>query len=201
MPIVFARESLTDALWAELLPLLQQHWGEVAHFQDIPLDPDRALYRHAEEHGGLRMFTARDHDLDEVTRRFVPAFDQEIAALAPDLEIRDVVYDYPVVGYACYFVRHNAHYVSSLQAVQDVLFLLPAHRGRTALKFIAWCDEQLAADGVQVSYQHIKTALPHGHRALMHLGYEPVDTIYAKRLDAPVVDRPSVREALAGVLS
>ncbi len=182
--IQFAKEPLTDALWDEAMPLLQAHWKEVAAFQDIPLNPDRALYAASEEAGILRVFTARDIDLDKVTRRFVPAFDQEIAALAPNLEIRDVIYGYPLVGYALYFVRPAPHYQSSVQAVQDVLYLARDHRGRTALKFIAWCDEQLQAEGCQCVYQHIKTVLPNAHRALKHLGYVEVDTIYAKRLDA-----------------
>jgi hypothetical protein len=35
-----------------------------------------------------------------------------------------------LVGYAVFFIRHNLHYRSSLQAMQDVLFVLPEHRGR-----------------------------------------------------------------------
>ncbi len=182
--IQFAKEPLTDALWDEAMPLLQAHWKEVAAFQDIPLNPDRALYAASEEAGILRVFTARDIDLDKVTRRFVPAFDQEIAALAPNLEIRDVIYGYPLVGYALYFVRPAPHYQSSVQAVQDVLYLARDHRGRTAYKFVAWCDEQLSIEGVQVTYHHVKASKDFGPM-LEHQGYELVDRIYAKRLDVP----------------
>ena len=57
--IVFSRESLTDALWSEAMPLLAKHWAEIAHYPDIPLEPDVALYQAIEANGALRVFTAR----------------------------------------------------------------------------------------------------------------------------------------------
>lgn len=161
MSIQFAREPLTDALWAEAEPLLRAHYDEISAFKDIPLEPDVALYMAGEAAGILRVFTAR---------------------LEYDCEARH----YPLVGYALYFVRPNPHYKSSLQANQDVIYLAPSVRGKTGLKFIAWCDDQLAAEGVQVVYQHLKVKADHA-RLMAYLGYEPVDTIYAKRLDVPRV--------------
>lgn len=148
--IVFAREPLTDALWADAMPLLVAHWGEVAHYPDIPLEPDVAMYRAAEANGAVRCFTARDGE--------------------------------QVVGYALFFVRANPHYASSVQAVQDVLYLAPQVRGGTGYKFIRWCDEQLKAEGVQAVYQHVKSAHDFG-KLLERQGYELVDYIFAKRLD------------------
>jgi hypothetical protein len=58
--IRFAREALTDALLAEFTPLLQQHWREIAHYPDIPLNPDYETYRAAESAGILRVYTVRD---------------------------------------------------------------------------------------------------------------------------------------------
>lgn len=147
--VEFARESLTDALWAEAMPLLVAHKDEIAHYADIPLEPDVAMYAAVDAAGALRCFTARRHGA--------------------------------LVGYCLFFVRPNPHYASSLQAVQDVLYLDPSRRGMTGYRFIRWCDEQLAAEGVQVVYHHLKAK--HDHAALMHaLGYEVVDYIYAKRL-------------------
>lgn len=90
-----------------------------------------------------------------------------------------------LVGYAVYVVGYNPHYVTSFQAIQDVLFLRKDCRGRTGLSFIAWCDDRLREEGVQAVYHHVKAAHNFGP-ALEHLGYELVDHIYARRLDGPI---------------
>ena len=142
----FARESIAD-VWGEVQALLNEHWREIAHYQDIPLQPDEVFYL---GNPALRCFTAREDCL---------------------------------VGYACFVVAPNKHYMGSLQAMQDVLFISPGHRkGLTGYRFIRWCDEQLKAEGVQVVYHHTKTAHDFG-ALLTRQGYEEVDRIYAKRLD------------------
>lgn len=161
--IQFARESLTAALINEMMPLLREHWKEVAHFADIPLDVDVDAYLTAEAFGQVRCFTARDR---------TPGSDWTREDVAP------------LVGYAVYFVRPNPHYRGSVQAVQDVLYLHPSVRGGTGFRFIAYCDAQLRAEGVQAVYQHVKVAHDFG-KLLARQGYEMVDTIWAKRLDAP----------------
>lgn len=89
-----------------------------------------------------------------------------------------------LVGYALFTVRHSLHYQSSLQAHQDVLYLDPCYRrGRVGWKFIAWCDTQLKAEGVMVVYQHQKLAHPALGAILDRIGYEPVDMLWARRLD------------------
>jgi GNAT superfamily N-acetyltransferase len=47
------------ALWGEIEPLLEMHWREIAHYQDIPLAPDADFYNRLEEGGVLRCFTCR----------------------------------------------------------------------------------------------------------------------------------------------
>lgn len=100
-----------------------------------------------------------------------------------------------LIGYSVNFIRHNMHYQRSLQGVQDVLFVAKAHRhGRVGVKLIRYKEEQLRAEGTQVTYEHtkandqIRLALTCLNRtdvgAIMErLGYELVDLIYAKRLD------------------
>ena len=92
-----------------------------------------------------------------------------------------------LVGYAAFFVRANGHYRGSLQAVQDVLFLETFARGQGG-ELVRYAEEQLAAEGVQVVYQHIKVATPRTAALMVRLGYEAVDTIFAKRLDRAVGD-------------
>lgn len=55
----FQRERLETAL-DDMLPLLNAHWREIAHYQDINLDPDIEVYLKVEGVGQLRVFTARD---------------------------------------------------------------------------------------------------------------------------------------------
>ena len=147
----FARERMHD-LWPELEPLIREHWLEVAHYLDIPLDPDRDAYNAMEDAGAVRAYTAR---------------------------IKGVL-----VGYVIYFVRPNLHYSGSKQAVQDVLFIAPEHRGGLGFRLLRWSHERLRDEGVQVVYQHVKVkpGLNFGP-VLERMGYELIDNIYGKRLD------------------
>lgn len=145
--ILFARETVAQVL-EEIKPLLSMHWREIAHYQDIGLDPDWDFYIQAKT---IRVFTAR---IDGV-----------------------------LIGYGVFFIGPNKHYRQSIQAVQDILFLHPDYRGgRTGMRFIRFCDEQLKADGAQVVYHHVKAAHDFGP-LLKSIGYECVDVIYANRLD------------------
>jgi hypothetical protein len=55
----YQRERFLDVV-AEATPLLVRHWKEIAHYQDIVLNPDISGYVDIERRGGLRLFTARD---------------------------------------------------------------------------------------------------------------------------------------------
>lgn len=62
----FKREQFSTDLFAEFLPLLTAHYKEVAHYQDIPLEPSVDGYRALADSGALRIFTARDEENDLV---------------------------------------------------------------------------------------------------------------------------------------
>ena len=47
-------------LWDEVLPLLREHWQEVARFKDIPLNPAIEKYNAMAEVGLFKTYTARD---------------------------------------------------------------------------------------------------------------------------------------------
>lgn len=145
--IVFKKESFKDT-FEEALPLVCRHYEEIAHFKDIPLEPDTTLYQQLEDSGLTRVFTVRKNNA--------------------------------LIGYSLFFVRPNPHYKSSLQAVQDVIFIDKEHRG-IGRKFISWCDEQLRSESVQVVYHHVKTQHNFGP-VLERNGYELIDLIYGKRL-------------------
>lgn len=179
--VAFALEPFTAELFAEMLPLLGRHWREVAHYLDIPLEVNAGAYHAIAANGALRVFTARDRQIGQPC-------DGGCDHVYPYGWVPDAgcpVHDaQPLVGYAVFFVRPNPHYVSSLQAVQDVLFVQPESRGKTGAKLIAFADDALRAEGVQVVYQHVK-ARPRLNFGPMleRMGYELVDHIYAKRLD------------------
>lgn len=86
-----------------------------------------------------------------------------------------------IIGYAVFFVNFNAHYKSSLQAIQDIIFIHPKNRGIGG-KFILYCDEQLRSEGVQIVFHHIKAKHNFG-KMLERFGYELIDLIYGRRLD------------------
>ncbi len=145
-----------DPWYAEALPLLEKHRLELAHYTDIPLDVDVPGYLAAEAAGTLRVFTAR---LDR----------------GPSEPLT-------LIGYALFFVRANPHYQSSLQAVQDVLYLDPDQRkGAAGLGLINFVEQELRREGVEVIYHHVKKEHPTLGRLLVHRGYEEIESVFAKR--------------------
>lgn len=142
-----------STLWDEILPLLQRHWAEITHYPDIALDVDRATYEKVEAMGFLRCYTVR-------------------------------LADGTLIGYNAFMVKANLHYQQSKQAQEDVLYLHPDYRrSRIGVQLIAYADEQLRAEGVQVVYHHQKLAHPALGAVVRRMGYEAVETIWAKRLD------------------
>ena len=150
-PVVFDRERLTESFFNEAMPLLVAHWREIAHYQDIPLRPDINAYIAHDCAGILRLYTARIAD------------------------------DGTLVGYACFFVRENPHYLDSKHAVSDVIFLDRGMRGMDGWKFLKYIDAALSSEDVEVVYHHVKLAHDFGP-ILTRMGYEPVETIYARRV-------------------
>lgn len=57
--VVFGLEKVSS-VWDEIYPLFEKHWKEVAHYQDIPLEPDVELYKKMDEGGSIRVYTARE---------------------------------------------------------------------------------------------------------------------------------------------
>ena len=91
--------------------------------------------------------------------------------------------DEKLVGYAVYIMRHNIHYSTSLQAMQDILYVDPEYRrGRLGIKLLQRSEEILEKLGVQVIIQHVK--LEHDFSPLLiRMGYEDVEKILCKRID------------------
>lgn len=139
------------AVLHEIKPLLWEHWAEIAHYADIPLDPNWPQYEAMEAGGLLRIYTVRD-------LRFA------------------------LIGYCIYVVAQGLHYRPVTYANQDILFLLPEYRrGRIGRDLVRFTEEALKQEGVHIVLQHVKVKFNFGPM-LVRDGYEPIDTIYGKRL-------------------
>lgn len=89
-----------------------------------------------------------------------------------------------IAGYCAMIVQMNAHYNTSKQAAQDVIYIDPAfRRGRVALRLLQFVEQELKREGVQVVYQHSKFAHPALTRLLDFMGYTRSDILHSKRLD------------------
>jgi GNAT superfamily N-acetyltransferase len=100
------------------------------------------------------------------------------------------------VGYVVYTVRFNPRYSTSLQAVQDILFVDRSRRGALIGKrLIEFSYDRLRAEGVQLVLQHCKVS-PEIKALLAEMkdrkdvgklfelmGHDLIDFIHAKRLD------------------
>ena len=148
--LTFQRERPHELL-DEARPLFEAHYKEIAHYQDIPLDINEALYRYWEEQNCLRVYTAR--------------------------------YNGDLVGYVAYKVGPNARYQTSLQALQDILYVEKTKRGALFGKRLLDCSyARLKDEGVQVVYQHCKANSTTG-KFFELTGHELIDLVYGKRLD------------------
>ena len=90
--------------------------------------------------------------------------------------------DSQLVGYAVFIAQTNAHYKTSLQACQDVLFLRKEYRvPGLARRLICFSDQELRAAGVQVVLHHVKPARDYSP-LLEREGYQLVERIYARKM-------------------
>lgn len=87
-----------------------------------------------------------------------------------------------VCGYAVFFVRMHLHYREKIYANQDLFYLKPSHRGHgLGSAFVRFCDDMLAAEGVDVVMHSVKPSNHFGDLLKKH-GYELLDHVYARRL-------------------
>jgi hypothetical protein len=158
MKIVFSTESV-EQVWADIQPLLQAHWEEIALYKDkVPLAPDYDLYRKMEGRGALLICMAR--------------------------------YEDKIVGYGVYFVHRGMHYMKTLVATNDVIYIEPAERGDSlgaienellASEFIRFAEFKLKMRGVSVINYRIKVDKDWSGLAESE-GYPRVEYIHQKYL-------------------
>lgn len=154
--IRYAREQLDPILWEELTPLLEAHYDEIAHFKDIPLEPDRGAYERIEATGGLRIYTARLGN-GALIGYMVCFVSQSLHYRSKKFANQDILF--VAKGY---------------------------RGSRIGVDLIRFAHTRLRSDDcVDVVFQHTKhkSALNIGPMLERFLGYEHVDDIWARRLD------------------
>lgn len=151
MRVTFQREILTQALLAEMIPLLKLHHEQISFFKELPLDPDYERYLHAEHTGYIRTYTVRNEEQ-------------------------------ALIGYCVFFFFPSLHNKTSKQAKQDVFYLLPEYRRQgIGKRFIEFCDGQLKEENCDAVFRHVTREVNYGG-ILQVLGYEAVETTYARKL-------------------
>lgn len=148
----FSRESYADAV-AHVRPLLVAHWQELATYEDVPLDPNYAVYQTADQQSQLAIYTVRLRETNEL------------------------------VGYAIYFIRGHHHYQSTLWAISDIILVKKEHRnlgvGNGLFDFL---ERDLQERGVKVVYTMAKLAHPELSMLLEARGHARNEIVHAKRL-------------------
>jgi hypothetical protein len=170
---IFAREPLTSALWDEALPLLCEHWAEVGH--DEPLRPSLTRYDTLAKNGVVRVFTARTHWETE-----------------PGCDLR--AWADPLVGYAMFTVIPSLN-TGLLEAQQAAIYVSPEYRGAHGSPFIAYCEQELFSEGVELVYHTTTDARDFGP-VLKRKGYRSCGQVWVKRRPVPVETDTEILERL-----
>lgn len=149
--IVFAIEPFSS-VYAELLPLLEQHYGEISTHKDhdVPLEPLVEAYRAREADGSLLMVIGREAG--------------------------------QIVAYFVCFIAPGLHYRSCLTCSPDIFYVAPERRTSIAgIRMFRFVEKELKRRGVKrwavgSKVQHDASAL------FRFLDFEPVETTYEKWL-------------------
>lgn len=153
--MLFNLEALNDCK-DEIQPILRnEHWEEVGHYKDIPIDMEWSKYEMLQGLGKLRCFTIRSFENEELKETFL-------------------------MGYAFFIVDRHLHYKNTIVANQDILYVRKPYRG-IGKEFLKWCDEQLKAEDVVTVTHHAKPWFEYGN-LFEDMGYEKAETIWSRRL-------------------
>lgn len=137
----------------EVAPLFEEHYKEIAHYQDIPLDPDYEKYISFGELGNLLILTAK--------------YNEELVGY--------IIY---TIGYA----PHYKGSLQASQDILFVKKGLRKSLLGCGLLLLRKSEEVLKEMGVQVIHQHVKVKHDFSPM-LEKLGYTHVEKIYTKRID------------------
>lgn len=129
------------------------------------------------------------------------ATDRDVIPFAPDWEryrmmerngmfrILAMRHNGRLIGYNGFFIAPNLHYSTSLQAINDVIYVDPTYRG-AGVRLIREAEKRLMELGVQKIHYHVKIAVNIGRDGrpatvgdlLARMGYVHVEQMFAKLL-------------------
>jgi GNAT superfamily N-acetyltransferase len=132
--------DVIDEIW----PMLEAHYLEIATDKGIkPFDPDLTRYQAMEDQACLRIFTARQDDGN------------------PKGWVRGVVNPGRLIGYFVSFVLPGLHYQQTMMAINDIMYIMPEHRGGTVgYRLVKLATEDLKNLGADVLIIHMKVDYP-----------------------------------------
>lgn len=155
-PVRLKWEKFSDVI-LECKQLIIAHWKEVDIFhEDAPLLPDWKRYKQFEEAGMLFMMTARAGDR--------------------------------LVGYLTVLAYPHLHHKSTKWCTVDVMWLHPNYRvGWTGVRMIRHLERNMRKIGGKVIWFAVKEHFVNRNKrnvgkVLQFLGYDAVETVYAKVL-------------------
>lgn len=149
---VFARENYRDVV-SEIQPILDEHWKELALYDDIPLAPDYAIYDSLALAGILYVYTVRHRD--------------------------DGLVGYAVY----FVRKGHHHYRNHTWAISDVILVRTAHRNvGVGNRLFATIEGDLKANGVDVIHTMTKVAHPELAYLLEARGHIKAEVCYSLRL-------------------
>lgn len=127
----FQIERIANVL-EEAKPLLERHWQEIAHYPDIPLDPDYEQYIKLDDMGLIKAFTARNEDKKLVG--------YAVFLVRPHIHYRSML----------------------LASQDILFIDKEYRKTRMGLSLIKFCDEYFKSIGVTAVSQHIKAKFDFG---------------------------------------
>lgn len=151
--MVTIQEERFEQCFDEAAPLIRAHWAEIARNKDkVPLAPNVGRLVQAEEAGALCIVTARDNGV--------------------------------LVGYASDFVASHVSYSETLFGESHIFWLAPEYRarGRIGMRLLMAREDALRARRAVIVHTRSKLAHPAAGRLLVHLGHEPIETVFSKVL-------------------
>lgn len=146
--ISIKEESFKDCV-EELKPLFEEHYKEVALYQDkVSLNPDYDKYFLLEDSGNLHTVIVREED--------------------------------KIVGYYISIVTGHIHYMDTLYACNDIVYIDHKYRhSGVAKEMVEFAEKKLKDLGVSVMTVHMKTYLPFESLA-SSVGFDKVEYLYSK---------------------
>lgn len=87
------------------------------------------------------------------------------------------------LGYVCYLVGTSLHHADEVSAYHDALYVRPdRRRAGVGAALLRYSEAALRGEGVVYVHQHVPAGSPRLSVMLVREGYQPLESIYRKRI-------------------